>query len=285
LAESDREKIFKTLRTVRIHIVDPRPYMVDVQDSLQKHLPNGITVPDFLKRLDASTKHLRQTRRLALECIATSILHDAPAERLKTEYQAWEYASGMTIHVDESLYSEMPLQPVVKPQRTYDLAPFEHEKSNILNDVANFVSASASIFWPALDEFRDARQDYFLDAPMAGPWLISSALGRSHAFDQGHSHAVRWIEKQRTDALAQIDPRGLFYPRNMPRPILELVSTESVPIQAADIAAGIARELWCRNSLPHLVNRFEYVTFNGDRLSDIQAQQYEAIIRNLSSSN
>ena len=36
-----------------------------------------------------------------------------------------------------------------------------------------------------------------------------------------------------------------------------------MPIQAADIAATIARELWHRNNLPHLVRRFEYVTFNG----------------------
>jgi hypothetical protein len=64
-----------------------------------------------------------------------------------------------------------------------------------------------------------------------------------------------------------------------------LVSTESVPIQAADIAASIAREMWRRNNLPHLVGRFEYVTFNGERLSDIRAQEYEAVFRGFPSSN
>ena len=42
LAETDREKVFKTLRTVRIHIVDPRPYTIDINDALEKHLPKGI---------------------------------------------------------------------------------------------------------------------------------------------------------------------------------------------------------------------------------------------------
>src|SRR5580698_2416732 len=30
MAETDREKVFRTLRTVRIHIVDPRPYAVSL---------------------------------------------------------------------------------------------------------------------------------------------------------------------------------------------------------------------------------------------------------------
>lgn len=286
LAESDREKVFKTLRTVRIHIVDPRPYTVNVHDALQKHLPKGTTVSDFLKRLDASSRHLEHIRRVALEHIATCILRDAPAERLKTEYQAWEYANGMSlIPIDESVYLDMPFKPAARPSQKFDLTPFEHRNANLLNDVSNFVSASASVFSPAIDKFRDAQEDCFLTAPMAGAWLVNSELGQSHAFDEGHSHAVKWIESQRAEVLAQIDRRGHFYPAYLPQPLVELVSTESVPIQAADIAASIARELWHRNNLPHIVSRFEYVTFNGERLSDTRAQQYEAVFRGLPSAN
>jgi len=38
LAESDREQILKTLRTVRIHITDPRPYTLSIDDVLGKIL-------------------------------------------------------------------------------------------------------------------------------------------------------------------------------------------------------------------------------------------------------
>jgi hypothetical protein len=58
-----------------------------------------------------------------------------------------------------------------------------------------------------------------------------------------------------------------------------------VPIQAADIAATIARELWHRNNLPHLVRRFEYVTFNGERLSEGRAEALEAVFTAIHSSN
>jgi hypothetical protein len=275
MAEADRDKVFKTLATVRIHIVDPRPYTVPLHDALQKHLPKGTSVSDFLKRLDASTKHLEPIRRTALELVAESILRDAPAERLKLQYKAWEYSSGLSIHADYVPDSPEPSRP------RFDLTPFQHRNSNLLNDIANFVSASASVFSPAIDEFEKAMGDYFFTSPMAGPWLITSTLGRSHAFDEGHSHAVKWIEEQRADVLAQIDDRRLFYPAFLPQPLQELVSTESVPIQAADIAASIARELWFRNSLPQLVSRFEYVTFNGERLSEARAVAYEATFESI----
>jgi hypothetical protein len=285
LAEADREKVFKTLRTVRIHIVDPRPYTVDLNEALQRHLPKGTTMSHFLKRLDASTRHLAHVRQSALEHIATSILRDAPAERLKMEYRAWEYSAGIRVRpIEDSAYMDAVAEPEPDQSR-FDLSPFEHKNANMLNDVANFVSASASVFFPALDEFDEAKDDYFFTSPLAGPWLINSTLGHSHAFDEGHSHAVKWIEGQRADVLSRIDRNRHYYPAYLPQPLVELVSTESVPIQAADIAASIAREMWHRNNLPHLVSRFEYVTFNGERLSDTRAQQYEAVFRGLPPSN
>jgi hypothetical protein len=285
MAETDREKVFKTLRTVRIHIVDPRPYAVSLHDALQKHLPKGTSVTHFLKRLDASTRHLELVRRGALEFIAESILRGSPAERLKMEYRAWEYSNGLRVMPgDDTELMDVPIEPE-PPSPRFDLRRFEHRNSNMLNDVANFVSASASVFSPAIDEFEKAKDDYFFTSPRAGPWLINSTLGRSHAFDAGHSHAVTWIEEQRADVLAQIDRNRQFFPACLPERLQELVSTDSEQIQAADIAATIARELWHRNNLPHLVRRFEYITFNGERLSERRAETFEAIFRAIPSSN
>ena len=285
LTETDREKVFKTLCTVRIHIVDPRPYTADLREALEKCLPKGTKVSNFLKRLDVATAHLEAVRRKALEFVAESILRDAPAERLKLRYKAWEYASGFGgISIDDQVSIGMSATPE-SPQPRSDLTPFQHRNAGVLNDVANFVSASASVFSPAIDEFEKATDDCFLASPMAGPWLINSTLGQSHAFDEGHSHAVRWIEQQRMAVLSQIDSKRYFYPQYLPQPLQELVSTESVPIQAADIAATIARELWYRNGLPHLVSRFEYITFNGDRLSQSGAEAYEKMFRSMPSDN
>ena len=56
-----------------------------------------------------------------------------------------------------------------------------------------------------------------------------------------------------------------------PAPLPELDSRSSFLVQAADFAAGIAREIWSRNSLPHLVDTFDYVTYNGSRISESEA--------------
>lgn len=284
LSEADRENVLKTLSTVRIHIVDPRPYTADLHDVLEKYLPKGTRVCDFLKRLDGATAHLEAVRRTALEFVADGILRDAPAERLKLRYKAWEYASGLNpIGIDNSAWIGMS-DARESPQPSVNLSPFQHRNSSVLNDVANFVSASASVFSPAIDEFEKATEDCFFTSPMAGPWLINSTLGQSHAFDEGHSHAVRWIEEQRMNVLSEIDSKRYFYPAYWPQPLQEVTSSESVPIQAADIAASIARELWYRNTLPHLVSRFEYVTFNGERLSQARAEAYEQLFKSMPSS-
>lgn len=253
LTEAERETIFKTLRTVRIHIVDPRPYTLGFHDVVRKHLPKGTSVTGFLKRLDKETAHLAAIRDLALEEIAARMLRDGHAERLKLEYRAWEYATGSGIEIDCDDDSDAGDS---SPQ-ALDLSPFEHSNANVLNDVANFLSASAAVFSPVRDELQKATTDAAFQSPMAGPWLIYSGLSRAHAFDEGHGHAVKWIEQQRIAVISQLDRQQQFFPSLiLPEPLQELISTESVPIQAADIAASIARELWARNNLLHLVKRF-----------------------------
>jgi hypothetical protein len=85
----------------------------------------------------------------------------------------------------------------------------------------------------------------------------------------GDTQEVQWIDGERHDVLRRIDRRGMFPVQLAPFP--ELDSRSSFLVQAADFAAGIAREIWSRSSLPHLVDRFDYVTYNGRRISESEA--------------
>jgi hypothetical protein len=91
----------------------------------------------------------------------------------------------------------------------------------------------------------------------------------SHAFDKGDTQAVQWIASERDDVLSRIDRHRVDLVQ--PAPLPELDSRDSFLIQAADFAAGLAREIWSRNSLPHLVDTFDYVTYNGRRISESEA--------------
>jgi hypothetical protein len=275
--ETERQRIIKTLRNVRIHITDPRPYTAHLNEPLRKILPKGASVQGFLRRLDDSTRHLEEMRRKTLAAVATRMLQDSPPERLKYKYKMWEYINEMRFTpIRKSTFLDLPREP--EPESAFDFTPFQHKNANMLNDVANFSSASASVFSSAIDRFDEARDDNLFASPMAGPYLINNALSRSHAFDEGNCRAVKWIEERRADVLAQTDRQNNFYPAFLPEPLQELPSTESIPIQAADIAASIARELWHRNNLPYLLLHFDYVTYNGERLSEGQAASHQHLI-------
>ena len=211
------------------------------------------------------------------------MLRDSPAERLKKEFEAWELASGLKLHADpEDLFCDIRIprasEPEAPPEVAFDLEPFTTKGSHILNTIPKFLSASASVFSPAMDQFEGSKDDPYLSMPMAAPYLINTALGAAHAFDQGNSKVVKWIDERRSDVLTHVDRDSHFFPKSRPEPLQELVSTDSIPIQVADIAAGIARELWLRNSLVHLVRCFEYVTYNGQRLSENEAASHQRLI-------
>ena len=57
------------------------------------------------------------------------------------------------------------------------------------------------------------------------------------------------------------------------RDFSELESKESYYIQAADFAAGIASDIYAREKLIGVVTRFEYVAFNGVRISRTEAEE------------
>lgn len=276
LPQLSREMIFRTLRTARIHITDARPYVASLADILRVYLPNGTNIYGFLRRLDAATKHLTDVREFSRELIARNILYDSPAQRLLMRYRTWEYWSGRRLMITQDAAAEFGLTPQEPPSLPIDLDTFRGK--NTISEVVNCVSASASVFSSAIDQLDEGIDDYYLATPMAGPYALNNALSRSHAYDKGHSDRVAWIEKQRHSVLAKSDPDGHFYPSFSPEPLVEVDSAGSPPIQAADIAASIARELWHQNSLVHLVCHFEYVTYNGERISEDKAAWCQRVI-------
>jgi hypothetical protein len=84
------------------------------------------------------------------------------------------------------------------------------------------------------------------------------------------------MEEQRADVIERT--RSPFYSLP-PEPLMELDSAGSEHIQAADIAAGIARELWLRYNLVHVVRHFHYVTYNSERLSVDKAASIQRLIQ------
>ncbi len=265
LPDFERRRVLSTLKTVRIHVTDPRPYTHHVDELLADIVP-GRDVPGFISRLDSAQQRVAQNERRKL--IARRMLRDAPPRQIRLKHLLWEYQADLRISkwLREPLIGE-ELRPHVeeRPLKEFDFAPFERSRKNVINVLSAFLSKSESVFCEAIDVM-----DEFVERGTQSPMLVALQLSRilseSHAFDNGDTQEVRWIDGERHDVLRRIDRDGM-YPVQ-PAPLLELDSRNSFLVQAADFAAGIAREIWSRNGLPHLVDTFDYVTYNGRRISE-----------------
>lgn len=263
LAAFERRAIFRTLKTVRIHITDPRPYSRDVDELLCDVVPGG-DVLGFLRRLDKARRQLAERERSRL--IARRMLRDAPPHQIKVRHLCWEYMSGLRMRVTrEEPFIDEDLMPYfeAEPPKDFDFMPFERSRKDMVNVLSSYLSKSESVFCEALDNLDDA-----IERGMQSPFVVSHSLSRilsaSHAFDKGDTQEVSWIDGERRDVINRLDRRGLLPVQ--PAVLPELDSKESFFLQAADFAAGIAREIWSRNTLAHLVGAFDYVTYNGRRI-------------------
>ncbi|MEK7996063.1 MAG: hypothetical protein AAB403_19865, partial [Planctomycetota bacterium] len=268
LPEYERRKVLRTLKTVRIHITDPRPYTCNVDEALSEIVPGG-DVPGFFRRLDKARHQAAESERRKL--IARRMLWDAPPQQIKLKHLVWEYQSGLRIRmtrpeplIDEEL---MPYFDGEQP-KDFDFTPFERSKKNIVNVLSDFLSKSESVFCEAMDAM-DETIERGVQLPILVSHRLSKILSAPHAFDKGNTREVQWIDGERRGLMTQIG-RYRMVPAQ-PHSLLELDSKESFLVQAADFAAGIAREIWHRNNLPRLIGAFDYVTYNGRRISETEA--------------
>lgn len=259
LDQIQRRKLFQTLKTVRVHITDPRPYFGKVS-GLEKYLPPGTSLPEFLKRLHRE-EHVARVQLMLRKGIMDQMLHDAPSKWVKLSYLAWECARGVRLARSLGIAADVVETP--------DLTPFGCSESNPINQVPPFLSQSAPVFHRVADAIVNSiDSDYW-----SGAFSAHRALCDAHAFDTGKSGIVPWIEGQRSDVATLTNRHGLFAVAR--RPLQELDSRNSPRIQAADWAVAIARELWYRSSLVQVVSAFEYVTYNGRRISESDATEHQ----------
>jgi hypothetical protein len=239
----------------RIHIVDPRPHILGLGSALRRWLPKGTDLLRFAARLEASAAHLERVRGIFNDGIAESVLFHSSAQQYVMAHRALEYSSGLRLS-PYLMPKDCGLQIQEPEWLSTNIEPFRKKRSSIIGQVADYVSASASVFTPATDEL--------LGSSPARRWEASDALCDSHAFDEGDQQQIRRMEDQRNEVISQTTPPFYF---TRPQPLMEMKSKNSQHVQAADIAAGIARELWFRFNLVQVARHFHYITYNSVRLS------------------
>lgn len=264
LGSDTRSQIWMGLAKVRIHIVDPTPYRHSVEDIVGE-----------VNKWDDPAKEL--ARQIALK--------DPKAIWLSQQLQVWTAerilsdSTGARVHGLSKFLSDgfalYGLRTAAQPEEVLDLSRFGHDVKPLVRKVSIWAAKSAATFHEALDCFMEFDEEVRYSPSDLIRRRMATRVLDSHAFDKGDHKQVELLEGARDNILDNLTTSDFFLQIQARRkkPYLQLESAKSYLVQAADIAAGIASKILETENLVAVVSRFEYVTYNGRRVSIADAEE------------
>ncbi len=262
LPSEARARIWASLSKVRIHIVDPRPY----SDSLSEFLRKILQSDDPMKSLSEQVA-LKQPNAMALSrrlriWIAEMILSDSAGARV--------YSLSRFLN-EERVFSTPGGSSM--PEEVLALDEFGPDVKPIVRKVSTWAAKSAATFHEALDCFSEFEEELrFFPSELIRRNMQARVL-KTHTFDKGDQRQMALLESARGNILENL--RGPYQTEAVRgrKPYSQLDSKDSYLLQAADIAAGIASKILEAQNLVAVVSSFEYVTYNGRRISVGDAEE------------
>lgn len=276
-----RRRIWSGLRKVRIHLTDPRPYLDDRDGIFLEVTGKRFPVEELRYRAsrgDVVAKHLLANGD---EFVARSILLDSPPFRLAGKVVSVDEAHGMVLH-DHDL--ARPLGLDLEEQ----LAAIRAGRQSLVTRAAEFASKSGSVFAEADHSVLEIKLNammlsQFGAVARAVHQRVARQLREKHAYDEGDEKLLRRVEAIRDQLGSRIqrlaDPFSGAEPFEsdssivgvsivFAEPLASIQSHEVIEGQAGDIAARMAATLFEREGLAGVVKRFDFATFNGERVTE-----------------
>lgn len=265
-----RARLWDTLKEVQINITDSLPYQERASGGLKRALNRDDAVDYIRQKAIANDPHAKMLLEMLNNHTAESILLDAPSRKLTSlayyarNYPMGGFGLGRYMH-DSGLGFPRP------PEHEIPLSHFEgSRKASIVRAVTEWTAKSASVFSDAIDNV--SFNGFYHHHPLMDP--VYRALQQSHAFDKGNKKLVNLTEDERQTVAGKIG-HYRFWQKEYPFSRLrgDVDSRESFYIQASDVAAGIAKTLYEGGGVLTVTLNFEYVMFNGKRISQNEAYE------------
>jgi hypothetical protein len=271
-----RDRIWRSLYRVRIHIVDPRPHYRKAANMLRNSWKND-DAPEKLRQLAAEGSPVAQYILATMrEMVADSILRRSAAMRVQSLAHALSdplFAVPLPNELHPFFGSSRDSTPLIT------LEDFGRPSDpNVVRNVASWSAKASAAFHSAHDAAweeasLDATYDRF-DFGRAARRRMAQELLPSHAFDKGNRPHIKLLEQSRQSMIDEFSANDRFYAViGEPTGFVEVESKQSYYVQAADFAAGIASDIFATHKLIGVVGRFEYVSFNGIRVSRADAEE------------
>lgn len=259
----NRDRIWDGLSKVRIHIADPRPYRQSFEEILSSVLRTSEPQKFIQRQIMAGDPYAKWLSQYEQQFMAENILADS---------------MGARVHRLSRFVGDIPAYPQVTSDvnETEDgltLNAFGTDLKPIVRKATIFAAKSAATFHDALDAFleEDEAQRYFPDFHTRR--RMESRVLKSHAFDKGDKQQLEVLEVTRAGILSNLQRYPEGPRRRRIAPYSEAESKESYLVQAADIAAGIASKIIETEHIVAVLSKFEYVTYNGWRISMSEAEE------------
>lgn len=269
-----RTAIWTGMRRVKIHIVDPRPHRVRIDNILRRTWKNDQAPQLVAQGTKEGLPYAKYISALLRDMVADSILQDSTAMRVQFLGRAFLDPFGLG-------GPPGPLKPFMRfPKPSVPListADFKKPKS-LIRDATSWSAKSSVAFHSALDAatfpIDDPYGSYrYVDGDVLRRRMASELLP-VHAFDAGNQKHLDLLDEKRSEVLQELAAHDRVYGLLTKRPgIVAVESRESFYVQAADIAAGITSQIYAAEGLVGVVDRFEYVTYNGVRVSRSDAEE------------
>jgi hypothetical protein len=265
LPREKQQVIWNTLKDVHIHITDSLP----LQASFEKVVQNAVRRPDGFELLKQRAYQGDETAKKLLgmvnDGIAKSIIRSGLSKHLKSFIRDYEPPG--------SLRRYLPKERTYFDDSDEELLRLKRARGSVVKNAVVYTSKSGAAFSGAMDVFSTFYGSDFLMRRR-----LNQAVEASHAFDKGNERAIDWLEDERRIIAKEILMRNAYrygyeYDELRLSPLYSIDSRKSLFVQAADIAAGIAKYLYEIGSILEVTLRFDYVTFNGWRISQDDAAE------------
>lgn len=264
LPESVRRAIWSSgLAAVHIHIVDPRPYQRKADEILREAWRRSDAPVLLRRRLQERDAGVNFVAESLSRYIAGSILGDSTAERA--------HAIITSMETPWYLSWERPVEQQVGNGLGI-LDAFGNKA--LVRKATRWAAKSSAAFHRIVDCLYD--DEYWpigVDPDFYFRHRVFRELQVTHAFDPDDQQQLAILRDVRERLLRQVAARGGRFRLLEQGGFSTVESSDSFYIQAADFAAAIARNLYSSEGLIAVASRFEYVSFNGKRVSNSDAEE------------
>jgi hypothetical protein len=230
LATETRDRIWRSLHRVRIHIVDPRPHYRRIDNIIRQSWRNP-AAPEKLRQMAIDGSHAARWMVARMrEMVADSVLTDSTAIRVQSLGHALaDPFFGMTMpdslsFLVRSKHESAPLITLEDFGRSGD--------RDVVRNVASWSAKASAAFHAALDAAWTPDQDdaitYRFDFGRSVRNRISQELLPPHAFDKGNRPHIDLLEQSRQSLIDELSANERFYEVIGKRPgFVEVESKES----------------------------------------------------------